>query len=319
MLLIPIEIHKTLPPKRRRGFLQANLNQVRHHWRYRRWNKTQVSHPIAVRVDSRDHPRVVRSLVQYRSFIWRHAWADLRHRYAGTGIGVAWNVVHPLAVIAIFSIVFTQIFPSSPSQSNSGRLPYTFYLCSGFFPWLAFSDCVSRGCNSFLANANYLKKLPIPEQVFVAQNAAASTLSLSINFALLLIVALILGWTPAWTWLLLPAPIILLQWLGFGIGLLLGTLNVFFRDIAEWVGILLQLTMWTVPIVYRIEILPRWMAKILPWHPLMPALQAIHDLFLYRQIPSSWIWLPMIAWPAGISIVAYWVLHKLRPEIRDVI
>jgi lipopolysaccharide transport system permease protein len=260
---------------------------------------------------------MVLSLVQYRSFIWRHAWADLRHRYAGTGMGVAWNVVHPLAVIAIYSIVFTQIF-KSPMQ-GAGKLPYTFYLCSGFFPWLAFSDCVSRGCRAFLANANYLKKLPIPEQVFVAQNAAASTLSLAINFSLLLLIAIGLGWTPGWTWLLLPVPMILLQGLGFGLGLLLGTLNVFFRDIAEWVNIALQVLVWTVPIIYRIEILPAGVARALAWHPLMPAVQAIHDLFLNRQLPPAWVWFPMVAWPVGMSILGFLVLRKLRPEIRDVI
>src|ERR1700759_33718 len=100
---------------------------------------------------------MISSLVQYRSFIWRHARADLRHRYAGTGMGVAWNIVHPLAVIAIYSLVFSQIFKSG-AATGQGKLPYTFYLCSGFFPWIAFSDCVNRGCRSFLANANYLKK-----------------------------------------------------------------------------------------------------------------------------------------------------------------
>jgi ABC-type polysaccharide/polyol phosphate export permease len=264
---------------------------------------------------------MIGGLLQYRSFIWRHARADLRHRYAGTGMGVAWNVMHPLATIAVYSIVFTRIFHNDTAVSGSGKLPYTFYLCAGFFPWLAFSDCVSRGCNSFVVNATYLKKLPIPEQVFVAQNATASTLSLSLNLLLLLSVALALGWTPAWTWLLLPVPIILLQCLGFGIGLFLGTLNVFFRDISEWVGIVLQLVFWTVPIVYTIKTPPPrpWVLTVLQFHPLMPSLAAIRSLFLNRTLPPSTYWIGMVAWPVVISLLAYMVLQKLRPEIRDVI
>ena len=257
---------------------------------------------------------MIAGLVRYRSFILRHAWSDLRHHYAGSSMGLAWNVIHPLSVIVIFSIVFTHIFQPQ-ALTSGGKLPYTIYLCSGFFPWIAFSDCVTRGGNSFLNNATYLKKLPIPEQVFVAQNAAASTLSLSINFVLLLIVALILGWQPAWTWLLLPIPLILLQGLGFGTGLLLGTLNVFFRDIAEWVSIALQLVMWTVPIVYRLTPTPSWLA----WHPLMPALQAIRMLFLDRQLPAAGIWIDMTIWPIAISTLAFLVLRKLQPEIRDLI
>ena len=263
---------------------------------------------------------MIASLVRYRSFIWRHAAADLRHRYAGTGLGVAWNVVHPLAVIGIYSAVFTTVFAApGGTVPGGGRLPYTVYLCSGFFPWIAFSDCVGRGTGAFVANAAYLKKLPIPEPVFVAQTAVASTLSLGINFALLVAVSLGLGWRPAWTWLLLPVPLVALQCLGFGVGLLLGTLNVFFRDVAEWVGIGLQLTMWTVPIVYRLDHEPAWLAAALRWHPLMPPLAAVRGLFLDHAIPAAATWVGMVTWPVAAVALAYAVLAKLRPEIRDVI
>jgi len=243
---------------------------------------------------------------------------DLRHRYAGTGMGVAWNVIHPLGVIAVYSIVFTAIMKSSLHDMH-GKLGYTIYLCAGFFPWLAFADCVTRGCNSFIANANYLKKLPIPEQVFVAQNAVASTLSLGINYLLLVVIAMVLGFEPTWQWLLLPVPLVLLQLLAFGFGMMLGTLNVFFRDIGEWTTIVLQLGMWTLPIVYAEAILPQGFQDALRWHPLMPAIGAIHDLFLYSRIPSLGTWLAMLAWPLGLIAAAAAMLHKLRPEIRDVI
>jgi ABC-type polysaccharide/polyol phosphate export permease len=251
-------------------------------------------------------------LFKYRQFIWRHALSDLRHRYAGTGMGIAWNVIHPLGVIAIYSIVFSTIMnPHLPG--HPGKLAYTIYLCSGFFPWLAFSDCVTRGCNSFLHNANYLKKLPIPEQVFVAQNAVTSSVSLLINFTLLLVIAMVLGVHPTWHWLLLPIPLLLFQAAGFGIGLLLGTLNVFFRDVGEWTTITLQLAMWTLPIVYVSS------NMLLRWHPLMPPLSAVRDLFLNARTPDASTWLAMFAWPVIIVFIAAIFLRQLRSQIRDVL
>ncbi len=261
---------------------------------------------------------MLQGLYKYRQFIWRHAVADLRHRYAGTGMGIAWNVIHPLGVIAVYSIVFSTVMkPRLPNQS--GRLAYTVYLCAGFFPWLAFSDCVTRGCNSFLINANYLKKLPIPEQVFVAQNAVSSTLNLLLNFSLLMLTSLVLGYEPTWRWILLPVPLLLLQATGFGIGLILGTLNVFFRDVGEWTVIVLQLAMWTLPIVYLSSILPDWVRTMLRWHPLMPSVDAIHDLFFNARLPDAMTWLGMILWPALIMFAATSVLRHLRRQIRDVI
>jgi ABC-type polysaccharide/polyol phosphate export permease len=77
-------------------------------------------------------------------------------------------------------------------------------LCAGLIPWIGFSDTVSRCTNSFVENANYLRKLAIPEQVFVAQNAGSSSLSLLIGMALLVAICSVLGHYPSWSWISLP-------------------------------------------------------------------------------------------------------------------
>ena len=155
--------------------------------------------------------------------------------------------------------------------------------------------------------------------MFVATAATAATLGLAVNFTLLLAVSLALGHRPGWTWLLLPLPLLASQGLAFGLGLLLGTVNVFFRDVGEWVGIGLQLTFWTVPIVYRLDREPPWLATLLRYHPWSPALSAVRALFLDRAVPPAMTWLAMAAWPAVTTAIAYAVLAKLRPEVRDVI
>jgi lipopolysaccharide transport system permease protein len=258
------------------------------------------------------------ALYTYRRFIWKQAVADLRHRYAGTGMGLAWNVVHPLGVILVYSIIFSSIMKTHSADTQI-RFGYTIFLCAGLFPWLAFSDCIMRSCNAFVVNASYLKKLPIPEQVFVAQNAVTTALNLAINFVLLLLLATALGLPPRWTWLLLPIPLIFLMVLGFGLGLLLGTLNVFFRDIAEWVTIFLPIAMWTVPVVYPAEKMPAALQAFFPWHPIGPPLMAVRTLFLGGHMPPGSLWIGMIAWPAVMLIVGLLAFKKLRAEIRDLV
>jgi lipopolysaccharide transport system permease protein len=142
-----------------------------------------------------------------------------------------------------------------------------------------------------------------------------STLNLLINFALLLLIATALGYYPNWRWLLLPIPLLLMQTMGFGIGLILGTLNVFFRDVGEWTAIVLQLLMWTLPIVY----VAGSAHVILRWHPLMPPVDAVHNLLMNGPMPDAFAWIAMFAWPTAIVIIATKVLHHLRPQIRDVI
>ena len=132
------------------------------------------------------------NLWHYRRFIARNALSDVRHRYAGSAMGVAWNVLNPLAQILIYSLVFSHVMASRVPGAGSGAA-FALYLCAGLLPWAAFSDCVLRGANAFIENAPYLKKLPIPEQVFVAQNAAAATVFLGISMALLLVVTVVTG------------------------------------------------------------------------------------------------------------------------------
>jgi lipopolysaccharide transport system permease protein len=259
-------------------------------------------------------------LYQYRGFIWQRAVADLRHRYAGTSLGVVWNVLHPLAMIGLYSLIFSTLMPARlPGVPE--RFGYMLYLCCGFLPWLAFSECISRGTTAFLENAAYLRKLPMPEQVFVAQTAAAATMGLGISFSLLLVISLAVGHRPTIHWLLLPLPLILLQTTGFAIGLLLGTLNVFFRDVGQLLQIGLQLLFWTVPIVWNPQSLhlPPAALNALHWHPLVPLFDGIRSLFLYGRAPSAGDWVLMIFWPGVLLAIAYAAFHSLKPEIRDLL
>lgn len=260
------------------------------------------------------------TLLKYRTFIRQRAVADLRHRYAGTSLGLVWNVLHPLAMIAIYSLIFSTLMPARlPGVPE--RFGYMLYLCSGFLPWLAFSECITRGTSAFLDNAAYLRKLPMPEQVFVAQTAASATLGLGISFSLLLVISLVLGHPPTLYWLLLPIPLILLQATGFALGLLLGTLNVFFRDVGQLLQIGLQILFWTVPIVWNPDSLhlPPWAQLALRWHPLVPLLDGIRSLFLFGRVPTAGDWALMFFWPAVLMGIASLAFHGLKREIRDLL
>lgn len=262
---------------------------------------------------------MVATLFRYRRLVRQHAVAHLRHRYAGTGLGVVWNVIHPLAMIAVYSVVFSTIYKPPAVPGVSGSLSYVLYLCAGFLPWLAFAECVTRGTTAFTDNAAYLKKLPVPEPVFVAQAAAAATAGLAISFSLLIVLALLAGLRPTAWWLLVPVPLLAMQALGLGVGLLLGTLNAFFRDVGQILNVGLQAVMWTAPIVYLAESLSPALAAAMAWHPLMPALQATRDLFLHGHPPGLGTWIGLFAWPTVTIAVASAVFNRLRPEIRDVL
>ena len=285
--------------------------------------KLPKDHPILNRLSSWALDRLitrnpVRVFWAYRLFIWRSAISDLRYRYSGSAMGVFWNVLIPLLQILILTIVFSQLMQIRLPQTTSTNA-FAIYLCSGLLPWLGFSECVSRGTQSFLENAAYLKKLPIPEQVFVAQNAVGATLSLGVSMSLLFLLAIGLKGEITWAWLAVPAVILLFQCLAFGLGLILGSLNVFFRDIGQGLGIVLQMWMWSTPIVYVKEILPALFQKLLVFNPAFVFIDSLQGIIVGGLWPLHWHWGLMTFWALTAPLAGLMILRKLKPEIRDVI
>jgi lipopolysaccharide transport system permease protein len=260
----------------------------------------------------------VREFWSYRGFIWKEAIHDLRHRYAGSAIGVFWNVLIPLLQITIFTIVFSRIMRVRLADRGPVH-SFAIYLCSGMLPWIAFSECLMRGTNSFLENAAYLKKLPIPEQVFIAKNAMSATVSLVVSMLLLLSLTPILKIPITWAWLMILPVILLFQCMGFGLGLMLGSLNVFFRDVGQMLGIGLQMWMWLTPIVYLKEILPAPVQALLVFNPAFPFVDSLQGIVVYGLWPDLRHWGMMVFWALVATASGFLVLEKLRPEIRDVV
>lgn len=258
---------------------------------------------------------MIQSLYEHRGYIWRTAWSDVRNRYAGAGLGVVWNLLQPLSMILIFTVIFTSIMP----QAAQLGAPYPVYLCSALLPWTAFAECINRGTNAFIANAIYLRKLPIPEQVFTAQAALSTAIGLALSFSTLVVVALCLGHSPTWHWFLLPLPLGLLLGLGFGLGMMLGTLNAFIRDVGQAVPIVVQVWFWLYPIVYHTTSLPPAMQAAVRFNPVYPYMQSIRSLFIAREMPGAGLWLAMVGWTLAAALLGSLVLRRLRPELRDVI
>lgn len=232
-------------------------------------------------------------------------------------MGAVWNILHPLSLIAIYAVIFGAIMGRAMAEVP-GPFGFPIYLCTGFFPWVAFSDCINRGAYSILGNAQYLKKLPVPEQVFVAQSAVGATITLVISYVMFIAIGLFLGLKPSLYWLLVPIPMVMLQIIGFGLGMIAGTLNVFFTDVSQILGIVLQVMFWLTPIVYPTSRVPS-LGMVLKFSPATPAIEAIHDLMLWHRLPDLWTYPAMLIWTVGSMACGMWILNKLRGEIRDVL
>jgi lipopolysaccharide transport system permease protein len=254
----------------------------------------------------------------HRRWIWEAAVSDLRHRYAGSALGMFWNIVMPITMLAVYVLIFTRLLGPRSAANGVSSSFFVLYLSCGFLPWITFTDGLVRSAQSFLTNAVYLKKLAIPEVVFVAQTTVSATLSMFIAVALLPILVLVMGQPASWSWLLLPVIVVIWQTFGFGLGLALSAINVFFRDVAQILTVLLQVWMWSIPIVYFEDFMPAAYRPIFQLNPAYPFVTALRDTMLAAD-PPRWLWAAMAGWTLLALLVGGAILRGLRAELRDLL
>ncbi len=97
------------------------------------------------------------------------------------------------------------------------------------------------------------------------------------------------------------------------------TLSVFFRDLGQILGVVMQIWMWSAPVVYMEQLLPEQYQALLPFNPAYPYLAALRSVYLYGALPPAWTWAAMVGWGLAASALGFLVLARLRPEIRDVL
>ncbi|WP_435034168.1 ABC transporter permease [Pseudomonas neuropathica] len=256
-----------------------------------------------------------RSLHDYRGFILGSVQREFQARYRNSLLGALWPIFNPLSMIIVYTVIFSHIMRARLPGVDDG-MAYSIYLCAGLLAWGLFSEITLRSQTMFLDNANLLKKISFPRvclPVIVLINAG-------INFAI--IIGLFLGFllvTGRWPGMALLAlvPLIALQMmLCAGLGMVLGVLNVFFRDVGQLFGICLQFWFWLTPIVYPISILPEWLQSLLQFNPLTSLIASYQNVFLYGQWP---IWSSLLpAFVIGVVFCAIG-LRLFRQRVGEMV
>jgi len=251
-----------------------------------------------------------------RQFIMATVKRDFRSRYMGTQLGVFWLVAQPLAMIAIYTLIFAEIMkPSLPGHET--RFAYGINLCAGIVVWQLFSDLLGRSVGMFVANANLLKKSTIPKAALPAIAAVASLSNFAIILFLFIAFLLLTSSFPGVAVLGIVPVIAIVVAFTCGLGLLLGSVNVFYRDVEQTLGLVLNFWFWLTPIVYPVRSLPEYLSSVLQWNPMWPLVSFAQEIFVDARVPA----LSTLAYPALASVLLLVVgattYRRLAAEMVD--
>jgi len=247
-------------------------------------------------------PLMLRGLWAYRGFVLGSVKREFQSKYVNAMLGAVWSVLSPLAMILVYTVIFSEVMRAKlPGHSSSAA--YSIYLCAGILTWGLFAEIVARGQGMFLEQANLIKKISFPRICLPIIVVANALVNFGIIFGLFLVFLIVSGNFPGTVFFAI-LPVLLLQiLLAIGLGMVSGILNVFFRDVGQFVTIAMQFWFWLTPIVYPASILPEAARPLLVYNPMAAVIQSYHAILVEGRLPD---WNSLI--PAGLMALLLCIL-----------
>lgn len=259
---------------------------------------------------------LILAIWRYRFFILSSIKNDLRSRFVRSKLGGLWMVIHPLMQVLIFALILSEVLAAKlPGIDN--KYAYALYLMAGMLGWSLFAETVSRCVSLFIDNGNLMKKMAFPRICLPVIAGGTMLVNNLLLLAAIFGVFAALGHFPDAQALWLPVLILETLFLAMGIGLLLGVLNVFMRDIGQIVPVLLQALFWLTPVVYVITALPQSYQNVFKLNPLFPLITSYQNVLVFGKPP---LWGDM----AGLIVATFVLLglslllfRRASPEMVD--
>ena len=260
--------------------------------------------------------RPINAIWSHRHFIVGAVRGEFKSRVARSRIGTLWFVLHPLAMALIYVMVLSEIIGAKLGNvdKNGG---YAIFLLSGMTAWNLFAEIVNRCIGIFIEYSATLKKINFPKLCLPVIISLGALIN---QFLLIVSVAFIIafyGYYPSFNWLLLLPIAAIIILMALGIGILLGVINVFARDVAQVMIVVMSVWFWLTPIVYTLDMVPTAVQPLIKFNPMEPLTAAYQDVILYEKIPDFSTFLYPITIGIGFFVLSYFVFRRANGEIVD--
>ncbi len=245
------------------------------------------------------------NLWKYKDLFVELVKKDIKLKYRNSVLGIIWSLLNPLLMTAVLSIVFMALF-----KNNIEHFPL--YVMSGRILYQFFADSTNFAMNSIHANGQLIRKVYVPKYFFPLSRVCSSFITTLISMVTLIILMPIEGVPFRWMNLLFVIPLFYLFVISAGIGLLLASINVFFRDLQHMYSIVLMIIMYMTPIFYPASIIPQKYQHLLQLNPLHPIMEMFRDVVTYGTIPTLTLHYVPIFYMFLTGILGLFVFYKTQ-------
>ncbi|WP_300156351.1 ABC transporter permease [Solidesulfovibrio sp.] len=272
------------------------------------------------------HVKAALRLWDYRELLSTLVWKEIVVRYKQAYLGIAWTVLKPVMLMLVFTLMRSFI------GIDSGSIPYPVLTFTALIPWVFFQEGVALGVNSIVLNAGLVKKIYFPREVFPLVSVLTKMVEFCVDFAVLLGLmawyGLSLTTQAAW----LPLLLAYLVLTTLAVNLAGAALNVFYRDVSQFLPVAISLVMYASPIIYPLSLVKRVLLVsqaagvhsdllyfLYTLNPLVGIVDAFQSVLLRNQPPDfSVIW-PGALFVAMLLPASYEYFKRAEHSFADVI
>ncbi|MEI7464977.1 MAG: ABC transporter permease [Burkholderiales bacterium] len=227
------------------------------------------------------------SLLSNLALVRQLSARELHARYRGSFLGAAWLVLVPLLMLAVYTFVFTVVFPSRWKGGTGDKTEFAILMYSGLVVFGFFGEILGRAPRLIVDHANYVKKVVFPLEALVWVMIGPAVFTLGVNLLILLAFIVLTGTLPPATVLLVPIYLTPLVLLSAGLAWLLASVGVFLRDLGQVIGVVVSALMFVTPIFYPVSAVPPSMQTLLHLNPLTYYVTACRSLTVTGDLPSA--------------------------------
>jgi ABC-type polysaccharide/polyol phosphate export permease len=223
---------------------------------------------------------LVRDTYRYRELIWALAMKELKIRYKRSVLGFLWALLNPALLMAVLTLVFSTIMRFNIPH-------YAIFLLSVLLPWTFFSQSLSYAVESIVGNGDLIKKVKVAKLVFPMAALVSNMINLFLSLIPLALLVLLMRHPFYWTWLYLPVPLLALTLFTLGMTFFFATANVYYRDVAHILQIVLSAWFYLTPIIYSLDFIPvnyRWIFKL---NPMIYVINGFRLAVYYGMLPKA--------------------------------
>ena len=223
-------------------------------------------------------------LIRHRGLIKNLVIRDLKSRYVGSTMGFFWSVIHPLVLLASYTFVFSVIMKQRLGP-EAGTSSFAIYLFCGILPWLVFQETLTRSSNILVDHANLITKTLFPAEILPVSVLIANLINHFIGLGIFLIVSIFYLHKISWLVILIPVYLFALSLFALGLSWFLASVQVFLRDTAQILTVVLTFWFWFTPIFFDEQRIPQGLRVVMQLNPLAAVVTAYRNCLLNHEFP----------------------------------